>query len=59
MRFVRYASRLRFPKLFILTAAVFLVDLIIPDVIPLADEILLGLITTLLGSWKDRNKGAR
>jgi hypothetical protein len=47
-----YASRLRFPKLFALTAALFLLDLIFPDIIPFADEILLGLITLLLGSLR-------
>jgi len=47
-----YASRHRFPKLLALAAAVFIVDLILPDVIPFADEILLGLITLLLAMLK-------
>jgi Family of unknown function (DUF6116) len=47
-----YASRLRFPKLFALTAGLFLLDLIIPDIIPFADEILLGLFTLMLGSLR-------
>jgi hypothetical protein len=51
-RLIRYASRLRFPKLLGLAAAVFLVDLIFPDAIPFADEILLGLITMLLAMLK-------
>jgi hypothetical protein len=49
-----YASRLRFPKLFVLTAVLFLLDLIFPDIIPFADEILLGLIILLLGSLRKR-----
>ena len=49
-----YASGLRFPKLFALTAVLFLLDLILPDIIPFADEILLGLITLLLGSLRKR-----
>lgn len=49
-----FASRLRFPYLFFVTAALFLIDLVIPDFIPLADEILFGLATILLGSWKKR-----
>jgi hypothetical protein len=53
--FMRYASRLRFPKLLVLAAVVFGVDLILPDVIPFADEILLGLITLLLAMLKKRN----
>ncbi len=52
--FREYASGLRFPKLFAITATLFLVDLVVPDVIPFADEILLALITALLGSLKKR-----
>ena len=45
---------LRFPSLFVVFAFLTLVDLIVPDVIPLADEIGLALLTLLLGMWKDR-----
>lgn len=48
----RALGRLRFPRLFLLAAIVFLADLAFPDVIPFVDEILLGLGTALLGSWK-------
>jgi hypothetical protein len=51
----RFARRLRFPQLFWLTAVLFVLDLLIPDLIPFADEILLGLATLLLGSWKQKN----
>jgi hypothetical protein len=54
-RLIQYVSWLRFPKLLALTALVFVLDLIFPDVIPFADEILLGLITLLLGTLKKRN----
>jgi hypothetical protein len=47
-----YASRLRFPRLLVLTVALFLVDLAVPDLIPLADEVLLGLGTVLFASWR-------
>lgn len=47
-----FAAKLRFPQLFLFTGALFLVDLVIPDLIPFFDEILLGLITLLLGMWK-------
>ena len=50
-----FAARLRFPQLFLLTAAVFILDLLIPDIIPFADEILLGLVTVLLGSARRKN----
>ena len=45
---------LRFPSLFVLFAVLTLADVLIPDVIPLADEIGLALLTLLLGMWKDR-----
>jgi hypothetical protein len=53
---LRWASRLRFPTLFWLVAALFVVDFAIPDIIPFADEILLGLATLLLGNWKRRRQ---
>lgn len=49
---VRYASRLRFPTLFAVTAALLLVDLLVPDFIPFVDEIVLALVTILLGTWQ-------
>ena len=48
----RFASRLKFPQLFAVALILFLLDLVIPDLIPFADEILLGLATLLLGSMK-------
>jgi hypothetical protein len=48
----RFAARLRYPQLFWLTAALFALDLAIPDVIPFADEVLLGLGTLLLARLK-------
>ena len=48
----RYASKLRFPQLFMLTATLFLIDLVVPDLLPFVDEILLGLMTLLLANWK-------
>jgi len=50
----RFASRLRFPYLFLLIAVLFVVDLVIPDFIPFVDEILLGLVGVLFGTWKER-----
>lgn len=43
---------LRFPQLFLLTVGLFLADLLIPDLIPFVDEILLALASLLLASWK-------
>ncbi|MEO8670542.1 MAG: DUF6116 family protein [Tahibacter sp.] len=53
-----FAERLRFPRLALLTAVVFFVDLIVPDLIPFIDEIILGLLTLMLTRWKKRPVGA-
>jgi hypothetical protein len=49
---LRWLGRLSYPRLFVLTAALFAVDVVVPDVIPFADELLLGLGTLLLANWK-------
>lgn len=49
---LKYADRLKFRQLFLVTAALFVIDLLIPDIIPFADELLLGLLTLLFGSWR-------
>ena len=51
---LRFLGRLSYPRLFALTAALFAVDLVVPDFIPLVDEVLLGLGTLLLANWKRR-----
>ena len=48
----RYLARLRYPWLFGIAAALLLADLVIPDIIPFADEILLAVVTMLLGARK-------
>jgi hypothetical protein len=53
---LNFAAGLRFPQLFLLTAALFVIDLFVPDVIPFVDEILLGLATLLLGNLRKREK---
>jgi hypothetical protein len=50
----RFAAGLRFPTLFKIVAALFVLDLVVPDVIPFYDEILLAFGTLLLGSLKSR-----
>ena len=52
---LQYAARLRYPKLLALSLGLFIVDLIIPDFIPFADEILLGLVSLLLAGLKKRD----
>jgi hypothetical protein len=51
---LRWVGRLSYPRLFLVTAVLFVVDVIVPDFIPLADELLLGLGTLLLANWKKR-----
>jgi hypothetical protein len=51
---LRFAANLRFPTLFVIAGGLFLLDLIVPDLIPLADELLLGLLTLLLANIKRR-----
>jgi Family of unknown function (DUF6116) len=53
-----FAGKLRFPQLFTFMLVVFVVDLVVPDFIPFADEILFGLLTVLLGSLKRGDAGA-
>ena len=54
--FLNWARKLRHPTLFKLVAALFVLDMFIPDVIPFADEILLGLGTLVLANWKNRKQ---
>jgi len=50
----RFAAGLRFPTLFALAGTLFVLDLLVPDLIPFADEILLALGTLLLGSLRKK-----
>lgn len=51
---LRWASRLRFPYLFLLTLVLFVLNLFIPDVLPFADEVIMGLVAALLGSLRKK-----
>ncbi len=51
---MRWASRLRFPYLLLLTAVLFVLNLFIPDALPLADELIMGLVTLLLASLRKK-----
>jgi hypothetical protein len=53
---IAFARRLRYPTLFKITAALFALTLLVPDPLPFVDELLLGLGTLLLATWKDRGK---
>ena len=49
---LRWASGLRFPTLAKLVAALFVLNVLVPDPFPFVDEIALGLATLLLSQWK-------
>ena len=56
--FMRWASRLRFPYLFVLTAVLFVFNLFMPDALPLIDELIMGLIAALLASLRKPQEDA-
>ncbi|MFM7141873.1 MAG: DUF6116 family protein [Alphaproteobacteria bacterium] len=53
---LRWLEGLQFPTLFLVAAGLFAADLVIPDMIPFADELLLGLATILLARLKQRKE---
>ena len=50
--FLDFANQLKFKNLFFLILFLFIVDLLVPDTIPMIDEIILGLLSILLANWK-------
>jgi len=53
-RLTAYLESLRFPWLLVVTALLFLVNLLIPDALPFVDEILLALVGIVLSRLKRR-----
>lgn len=51
-----FLGRLSFPRLFILAASLWALDMVIPDFIPFIDELLLGIGTLLLASFRKRKE---
>ena len=49
---LRQLGDLRFRNLFLIVAALLLVDLAVPDFVPLIDEILLGILTMMFWNWR-------
>lgn len=49
---VAWLSRLSYPRIFMVTAVLFGVNLLIPDPLPFIDEIVLGLATVVLAKRK-------
>lgn len=56
-KFVRnFLERRRFPTLMLIAAAVFIVNLFVPDPLLIADEILMLIATIVIGSFRKRRK---
>lgn len=45
-----WAAGLRYPQLMALTLTLLVLDVLVPDMVPFVDEILLGLLTLLIGT---------
>ena len=56
--FLKWAGRLSHPRLFAVIGALFFFDLLVPDLIPFIDEILLGLGTLVLANLKRKSTSA-
>ena len=50
---------MRYPYLFLILGALFVVDLLLPDPIPLVDEILLAVLTFIAASFTTRAEAPR
>lgn len=50
-----WLGRLRHPHLFVIIGFLFIADVLIPDMVPFVDELLLGALTVWLGSRR-RNR---
>ncbi len=53
--FMGWLGKLSHPRLFVVIAVLFLIDLCIPDLVPW-DDIGLGLATIFLANWKKRKQ---
>jgi hypothetical protein len=54
--FMAFANDLKFGNLFLIITGLFVVDLLVPDFIPIIDEIILGLLAIILANWKKERK---
>lgn len=50
----RWLPSLRYPYLFLVLGGLFLVDLVVPDPIPLVDELLLAVLTFIAATFTTR-----
>ena len=55
--FIRgFLSRLKFPQLFLVLAALFAIDMLTPDPILLLDEAIIGVLAVMFGLWRNRSE---
>ena len=52
----RFLERRRFPTLMLIAAAIFVVNLFVPDPLPFADEVLMLIATIFIGSFRERRR---
>jgi hypothetical protein len=52
-------GRLRYPWVVAILGILFVADMVIPDPIPFVDEVMLALLTFLVGSWRARKADQR
>ncbi|RFF26774.1 MULTISPECIES: DUF6116 family protein [unclassified Wenzhouxiangella] len=54
--FQRFLERRRFPTLFLILAGLFGANLFIPDPIPFIDEMIMLVVTVIVGAFRERRK---
>ena len=55
-QFLEFADGLKYRSQFLIILSILILDLLIPDVIPFFDEIILGLVALLLANLKEGRK---
>lgn len=54
----QFLGSLRSWQLFVVAATLFVADLVVADPIPFVDELLLGVLTLILGRWRRRPRSS-
>ena len=52
----RLTAGMRFPTLFVVVGSLFLLNLVVPDLIPFYDEILMAMLTVLIASIRKHGR---
>lgn len=55
----RLIPGIRYPWLFAILTGLFAIDLVVPDPVPLLDEVMLAVLTFLVASWRTRQDDER